>query len=155
MNATLRRTSAVALVSLTAITLAGCGSSKDESGGTTQPVTTSMTTDNPSADSAVDQINEPEIPDVYVDLKASLAAFDQYGSQLPADVQSEYTKLKADIDHAEGLTGDDAAAAYATVKDDVDTIHDQITQLGDGAPAGVVAAWNTVKTTFDGIDASF
>lgn len=151
MNRTIRRNVALVTLTITPFALVACGSSNDDEPVADDAVTTTVA-DDPVADQAVDQINDPAIDPVYTDLKAQLAKFDDLANGLPDDAQADYAKLKADIDHAEGVTGDQATAAYATVKDDIDALHDKISELGDTVDSGLATAWNDVKAEFDQID---
>lgn len=164
MRSTLNKMGAIALLGVTSVALVGCGSSSDDpiaspdsSPSTTVTVApTTTTVDDPAADQLVDGINDPQVSDVYLALDRALADYDTLAAQLPPDVRASYDQLKADVAHAEPLTGDQAVVAYTQVKSDIDQIDAQLESADASSIEPIVVdAWGHVKTEFDRIDAGF
>lgn len=163
MERTLRTVGVIGVLGATSLVLVGCGSSSDDpvavpdsSPTTTLATGPSSTVDDPAADELVDRINDPESSDVYLALDRALADYDTVAAQLPPEVRSSYDQLKADVAHAEPLTGDRAVAAYAQVKSDIDGMSDQLDALDPNTVEPIaVDAWDHVKAEFDRIDAGF
>lgn len=159
MNRRTRRFGGVVLLGAAAIALAGCGS---DDGPVAAPAPSTpqeapvVAGDDPAADVLKDAADEPQVPDVYIDLRTAFGGYDPMAAQLPADLQSQYAELKAEVDHVSALTGPDAVQGYADVKADIDSFERALQDLtGDDRDQAVIDAWDDVKSEFDQIDAGF
>jgi hypothetical protein len=135
MNRVIRRSLALATVSLTPLALVACGSSGDDSA--TPAVDT--------GDFAIDQSIDTGAAE------AALLAMDDQALTLPDDAQSSYDRLKTDLEHAKNVTGNDAETAWSKVGDDVTDVDTKIDAAGDSVDNATKDAWSHVKDEFDKI----
>lgn len=169
MNRRTRRFGGVVLLGAATLALAGCGSDDGPVAAAPAPATTpttpsssvpadtsAVTGDDPAADAMQDAADEPTVPDVYADLRTAMHGYDALAEQLPPALQTQYADLKAEVDHASGLSGDAAVEGYANVKTGIDDFEQALHDLtSDDVDQSVIDGWSTVKAEFDQIDAGF
>ncbi len=146
MNITPRRLAAIGVLTATAFTATGCGSSNDDNAGPAADTTpTTIVTGDPAIDNAINTGAA----------EAALVAMDDQSVKLPDDSQSTYDQLKSDLENAKNATDSDAETAWAKVKADVVKIDDQISNAGGDVDSTTKNAWTDVKNEFDKITENF